>query len=151
MKRILLLSLVCISLFSCSLLESIQQRIAVKNCQWDFVEAAAHSFSLTDMKVDLKISAMNPNQVEVVIDRLDLMLFINERQTVKADFAGTSININQTKTLTTTLTVPYITVGMAIIDILRKNQPVKYRLDGTVYIDTRLGTFSFPITIYENQ
>jgi len=151
MKKIAVIFLVALTVSSCALLQFFEQRIAVRNCKWDFVDARAHSFGLTNMKVDLQISAMNPNTVDVVIDRLDLMLFINDRQTVKADFAGTTIGINRTKTLTTTLTLPYVTVGMAIIDIIRKKQPVKYRLDGTVYINTRIGTFSFPVTIYESK
>ena len=152
-KRILLIiiSLMAISLVNCALLKQVQQRIAVKNCRFNFTGARAHTFSLTGFTVDLNIRATNPNNIDVITDRIDLMLYINDRQTVSARFKGTTIPTNKSKALSTVIQIPYTTAGMAIIDILKSKKPVSYRLEGTVHLDTKLGTFSFPVTLYRNQ
>jgi LEA14-like dessication related protein len=135
----------------CALLQQIEQRVAIKNCTFKLTNAQARNFTLTDMSVDLNIAVQNPNTVTVTIDKLDLILLVNDRQTVKAFFSGQSIDPQQTKALTTTVVIPYTTVGMAIIDMLRKNEPVRYRLDGEIYLNTPIGMINFPVTIYESK
>jgi LEA14-like dessication related protein len=129
----------------------LQQRLAVRNCTFKLVEARAGSFTFTDMAVNLNIAVYNPNPIAVAIDKLDLILLINDHRTVKAVFSGQSINPQATKNLTTTVTIPYMTAGMAIIEILKKNQPVRYRLDGEIFLNTPIGMVNFPVTIYESK
>lgn len=135
----------------CSVMEQIQQRLAIQNCKFNLVNARAHSFSFADMLVDLDIAVSNPNPIAVIIDKLDLLLFINDRETLSAGFGGDSIQTNETRTLTTTLRIPYLKVGMALVDIIRRQENVRYRLDGYVNINSAYGVFRFPVTIYKNQ
>ena len=103
------------------------------------------------MLLDLNIRVTNPNPISVIIDQLDLLLFINDRETLTANLGGSTIQTNQSQTLTTTLRIPYVKVGMAIIDIIRRKEKVTYKLDGNVYLNSAYGTFRFPVTIYKNQ
>jgi LEA14-like dessication related protein len=135
----------------CAVMEQIQQRLAVKNCKFHLANARTHSFSLYDMLVDLDIVVTNPNPISVIIDKLDLLLFINDRETLAANLGGSTIQTNASSTLTTTLRIPYIKVGMAIIDIIRRKEKVTYKLDGNVYLNSAYGTFRFPVTIYKSQ
>jgi LEA14-like dessication related protein len=147
-KWYLLSVMVCLVVAGCAF---VQQRLAIKNCTFKLVNAQARNFTLTDMSVDLKLAAYNPNPINVAIDRLDLTLLINDQRTVKANFSGTTITAQQSQYLTTTVVVPYMSAGMAIIEILRKNEPVRYRLDGDIYMNTPIGMINFPVTIYESK
>ena len=81
----------------------------------------------------------------------DLLLFINDRETLAANLGGSTIQTNESSTLTTTLRIPYIKVGMAIINIIRRKEKVRYKLDGNVHLNSAYGTFTFPVTIYKSQ
>ena len=146
---IIIIAMVCF--ISCSMMNQIQQRVAIKNCQFDLVNARAHSFSVMNMLVDLELQIVNPNPIRVIMDQLDLLLYINHRRTLTAAFGGAYIEPGDTQILTTTLRIPYLRVGMAIIDVLKNDEQVTYRLDGQVYLKTAWGKFRFPITIYKSQ
>lgn len=139
------------SLTGCAVMEQIQQRLAVQNCKFKLANVRAHSFSFSDMVVDLDVAVTNPNPISVIIDKLDLLLFINDRETLTANFGGSTINTQQSITLTTSLRIPYLKVGMAIIDIIKRKEKVNYKLEGGVYINSAYGSFRFPVTIYKSQ
>ncbi|MCK4766600.1 MAG: LEA type 2 family protein [Candidatus Aminicenantes bacterium] len=135
----------------CALLEQVQQRLAVQNCKFHFVDARAHSFSLTDLSIDLHLKVTNPNPISVIIDKLDLLFFINERETVTAAFGGGTIKTDEAITMNTTVRIPILKVGMMLVDIIRKKKKVTYKLEGDVYVNTSVGTFRFPVTILKSH
>jgi hypothetical protein len=65
MKRTVVAAIIMVviltGLTGCAVMEQIQQRLAVKNCEFHLANARTHSFSLSDMLVDLDIVVTNPN------------------------------------------------------------------------------------------
>lgn len=155
MKRVLIITIMAAVLLAgmtgCAVMEQIQQRLAIQNCKFRLENVRAHSFSLTDMSIDLDIGVTNPNPISVIIDKLDLMLFINDRETLNANFGGRTINTNESITLNTSLRLPYLQVGMAIVDIIKRKEKVNYKLEGGVHLNSAYGTFRFPVTIYKSK
>jgi LEA14-like dessication related protein len=149
--RITIVVVILAGLTGCAVMEQIQQRLAIQNCKFRLDNVRAHGFSLTDMEVELDIGVTNPNPISVIIDKLDLLLFINNRETLSANFGGRTINTNENIILTTSLRIPYLKVGMAIIDIIKRKEKVNYKLEGGVYINSAYGSFRFPVTIYKSQ
>ena len=127
-----------------------RQRMAIKNCQFDLINARIQSFSTLNMLVDIEIQVVNPNPITVIMDQLNLLLYINDRRTLTTAFRGTRIQPGDTHVLTTTMRIPYLRVGFAIVDILKNKRGVTYRLDGHVLLNSGFGTFRFPVNIYKS-
>ena len=137
-------------MMNCVMVDQIQQRMALRNCQFDLVNVRPHSFSVMNMLLDLELQIINPNTIRVIMDRLDLLLYITGRRPLTAAFGGARIEPGDSRILTTTLRIPYLRVGMAVVDMMRSEEEVTYRLDGQVYLNSAWGTFRFPVTLYRS-
>lgn len=123
------------------------QRVAVKNCQFSLESVDLVQVALSDLTLGLKIGVKNPNSIDVVIDRLGYQFFVNEHGVFTGSTGeGSKIPAGSSKTLTTQVKLNYLEIGSAVVSAIRE-QKAHYKLTGTVYLDTALGTFSFPVTI----
>lgn len=128
----------------------VQEQLKVRKPTVKFVSAHAHSFTLKSMKVDINLAVTNPNPITVKADRIDLLLYINKRKTVKVMFNDINLPAEKTEKLTATVKVPYKSVGSAIVGVVKKGK-VAYKLDGRIFIKTPVGMLDFPVTIYEKK
>ena len=152
MRKLAVVLILFTSMTGCSFLQS---RMAVKNCNFTFVDAQP-ILSLKDimkkqLRVDIKVNIENTNPIKVVIDKLDLLLYINGKDTLQSNFAGVEIEKGQSKVVSTQLVIPFSKVGSGIIDVIKSKGEVEYKLVGKVYIKTPIGTFNFPVTIYKKK
>lgn len=146
MRKIFFLFLLC-SIGGCAALQKIPK---LQKPTFKFVSAHAHSFTLKSMKVDINLAVTNPNPITVKADRIDLLLYINKRKTVKVMFNDINLPSEKTEKLTATVKVPYKSVGSAIVGVVKKGK-VAYKLDGRIFIKTPVGMLDFPVTIYEKK
>lgn len=143
MKKLFLLPLLALSLSSCALI----QRIALKNCEFRLAGTVIKELALTYLKLGIIIDVTNPNSIDVVLDRMRFDLYINDTKVANATSnLKTTIPSGASVKVTPVVTLDYAQVGTAIISAI-KNLSAKYTVIGTVYFDTPLGTFSFPVTI----
>ncbi len=143
MKRLFLLPLFVLVLSSCALV----QRIALKNCEFRLAGTAIKEIALTYLKLGIIIDVTNPNPIDVVLDRMRFDLYINETKVANATSnLKTTIPSGASVKVTPIVTLDYAQVGAVIVSAI-KNLSAKYKVIGTVYFDTPLGTFSFPVTI----
>lgn len=125
----------------------IVQRVAVKNCQFSLESVDLVQATLADFTLCLKIGVKNPNTIDVVIDRLSYNFFVNEHSVFTGSTGeGSKIPASGSKTLTTPVKLNYLDIGSALVSAI-KERKAHYKLTGTVYFDTVLGTFSYPVTI----
>jgi len=125
----------------------IVQRVAVKNCQFSLDGVDLIQLGLTDLTLGLKIGVKNPNSIDVVIDRLAYQFFVNDRSVFTGSTGeGNTIAAGGSKVITTQVRLNYLDIGSAFVTAI-KERKAHYKLTGTVYFDTALGTFSFPVTI----
>ena len=146
MRKIFLISLLCLT-GSCAM---VQEQLKVRKPTVKFVSAHAHSFTLKSMKVDVNLAVTNPNPITVKADRIDLLLYINKRKTVKVMFNDINLPAEKTEKLNATVKIPYKSVGTAIVGVVRRGK-VAYKLDGKIFIKTPVGMLDFPVTIYEKK
>ncbi len=128
----------------------VQEQLKVQKPTVKFVSARAHGFTLKSMKVDVNLAVTNPNPVTVKADRIDLLLYINKRKTVKVIFNDINLPAEKTEKLTATVKIPYRSMGRAIVGVIKKGK-VAYKLDGKIFIKTPIGMLDFPVTIYEKK
>ncbi len=146
MRKILLISLLLLT-SGCAM---VQKQLKVRKPDVKFVNARAHSFTLSSMKVDVKLDVTNPNPITVKADRIDLLLYINKRKTVKVMFNDINLPANKTEKLNATVKIPYKSVGTAIVGVVKRGK-VTYKLEGKIFVKTPIGMLDFPVTIYEKK
>ncbi|OHD65448.1 MAG: hypothetical protein A2176_12985 [Spirochaetes bacterium RBG_13_51_14] len=144
---LLFLMIVIISMASCT---SLKQRLSIKKCTFKLADVNIGTVSLSDMTMGLRVAIVNPNDIEVIMDRMDLDLYIGDVKTVNIVFNGVTIPPRQTKTVNAMLTIPYKIMGMSAAGIAGRSGDIQYRLSGTVSMSTLLGVVRFPVTISKN-
>jgi LEA14-like dessication related protein len=105
---------------------------------------------LSDMTLELHIAVTNPNPIDASIDSMDMDLYIEDQKTVKVTLKPVTIQSHKTRTVDASLIIPYVTLGMPLIHGIEEGRDIKYRLSGTVSMDTAIGAISFPVTILHN-
>jgi LEA14-like dessication related protein len=128
----------------------VQEQLKVRKPDVNFVNAHAHSFTLSSIMVDVKLDVTNPNPITVKADRIDLLLYINKRKTVKVMFNDINLPANKTEKLNATVKIPYKSVGTALVGVIKRGK-VTYKLDGKIFVKTPVGMLDFPVTIYEKK
>jgi LEA14-like dessication related protein len=128
----------------------VQEQLKVQKPDVKFVNAHAHSFTLSSMMVDVKLNVTNPNPITVKADRIDLLLYINKSKTVKVMFNDINLPANKTEKLNATVKIPYKSVGTALVGVVKKGK-VTYKLEGKIFVKTPIGMLDFPVTIYEKK
>ncbi|MBD3286358.1 hypothetical protein GF359_07375 [candidate division WOR-3 bacterium] len=129
---------------------SVCGRVAVFNCNYDFA-GIEPQWELTRVDLDMGIEVENPNEIDVIIDKMDVDLLINSEKVADGTptFADT-IPSGVTDTLTITMSLSYLDVATSIIDAIEDGSAV-YKLDGRIFFNTRMGEHEYPITIIEGE
>jgi LEA14-like dessication related protein len=128
----------------------LDQRLSAYKCKFTIVNIDIRGFSLTGMTLGLSVDIFNPNKIDVVIDKMILDLYIKDTKTVNVTFNEVTIPTKKNKTVNADIAIPYSIIGMSMIDEIKKNREIQYRLAGIAYMNTRLGVVKYPVTISMN-
>jgi LEA14-like dessication related protein len=128
----------------------LNQRLSANKCKFTIVNIDIRSFSLTGMTLGLSVDIFNPNKIDVVIDKMILDLYIKDTKTVNVTFNEVSIPTKKRKTVNADIAIPYSIIGMSMVDEIKNNREIQYRLAGIAYMNTRLGVVKYPVTISMN-
>ena len=129
---------------------SVCQRINIVNCKYKFINITP-TFYINEVTLDLEIEVENTNEVYVVMDSIDMDFYINDTKVAdgKPTFIDT-INAREFDTLSITMNLSYIDLGESIWNAIQKDS-TKYKLEGTVFLNTEYGEYNFPVTIIEEE
>ncbi|NLK25169.1 MAG: hypothetical protein GX307_01150 [Euryarchaeota archaeon] len=140
------LAIICIVIIAGSifLYQQIQQRDALRNVQISVDGVQIESVDAGSATLNISLRIINPNSIAVTIDRTDYTVFINNdslgsgknlhRVTIPA---GGSVIISQP------FTAPYVGATHGIWSYMTQDE-VDWRIVGTAYFDTPLGTIAIP-------
>ncbi len=81
----------------------------------------------------------NPNKIGISLSRIEFDLFIDDEIPKNGDFAFEE-----------KADIQITTVGKAVFNAIVKKKSV-YRIEGTYFVDTKIGTFSFKATLAEKE
>ena len=107
-------------------------------------------FSASSIDLDFDLGVDNPNSVGLRLDRIDFDLLVNDNHLLSSTSQyGVNIPARGFGAVHLTSRVGYNNVRgifQQVADLIRGNR-AQYRLDGTAYYDTPIGTMRFPVSV----
>ena len=122
-----------------------QKRQALENVEVSLSDIEVQSVGLTTAALNVKLKFYNPNSVTATLDRVDYSLYGDEiyvgdgEITEKVDIAP-----GGTRTVTSPFTLSYSGAIQTVWNYLVAEDQITWRVVGTAYIDTPLGTLTVP-------
>ncbi len=78
-------------------------------------------------------------------------LYVNDQELTNANTSlKTNIPAGTSKTVEPVVSVAYSDVGSALLSVIKSGQ-ARYKVVGTMYVDTPLGTLDIPVTLVEDE
>ena len=127
-----------------------QARENLRNCEFDLEGLHLLGYSLTAVELQIDVGIRNPNETEVILDRMDFKVFAD------GDEIGTGQNEGRTEiapgdraVVPLKLNATLGTLGSALFRSLTAGRAIQLRVQGTAYVETILGELPVPFTIEE--
>jgi len=127
--------------------QQVRQREALRTVQISFDEADVKNVGLTSATLLVKLRMYNPNSITATLDRANYDLWGNGNHLGSGVISErTDIPPGSTRTVATDFDLSYVgTAG--VIWSAQKEGRVSWRITGTAYFDTPLGTMSVPFNV----
>lgn len=123
------------------------QKEAIENVEVSLSDIQVQSVGLTTAKLNLKLSIYNPNNIGVFLDRVNYTLYgnnirigsglINERVSIPPKAAANISSLFE---------FSYSGAIQAVWNSLLTGERISWKVNGTAYIDTPVGSLSFPFS-----
>jgi len=124
------------------------KRAALKSCQISLASVSVKSLGLTSATLEIKLRIYNPNSITATLDRAYYSLYANDVYlgdgTIPRKY---DIPPGGTITIATPFELSYSGALQTIWSYITKGGNVTWRMKGTAYIDTSLGTLDIPFDI----
>jgi LEA14-like dessication related protein len=123
----------------------IQKRQALKNVEISLSDVEVVNVGITTAKLNVKLQFYNPNSVTATLDRAHYTLYGNNTYvgdgeiTEKVDIAP-----GATRTVTSPFDLSYSGAIQSLWSYIVSGGKITWRIVGTAYIDTPLGTLTVP-------
>ncbi|MBI5779519.1 MAG: LEA type 2 family protein [Planctomycetes bacterium] len=139
---LLLFSVIFVFSTACS--GFVDRRKELKNCDFAIKNARIENIGLTSLTLKLTVDIYNPNRIDVILDKLDVDIWIND------NYVGKSVNeqkreikIGTSENVELIFHIDY-TGAYKIYKDIKKGEKPQYRFKGNVYFSTIFGDIAFP-------
>jgi LEA14-like dessication related protein len=143
----IVISVVFFSYLSTIAFSEIEQRKALEDVQISFHEATLQDIGFSGATLDLALEMYNPNDITATLDKADYDLWFND------NFLGHGLTHQRidippftSKIIHTEFDLDFTGAGKSIISALTQGE-ASWRLAGTAYYNTILGTLNIPFDI----
>jgi len=155
---ILMVFTVCLTSFhNCSCIDRIiQKRKAVQNCRFRIEKIEQVKWDPLDpegkIQIDIRLEIKNPrNNIDVVLDKLDAILYINNNEVVKvSNTKDIKVKKGEKKSFLVSALLHIGTINKTLLESMNSGKAF-YKIKGKVYFNTIIGERSFSITILEAE
>ena len=125
----------------------VEKRKALENIQIELVDISIQNIGFSGVDLDVSLDMYNPNDVTATLDRSEYKLWFNENYLGEGRIQQeTEIPSFTSKQIHTKFNLSYSDVGKTIVSTLTEEQRV-WRIMGTAYYDSILGTIDVPFDI----
>jgi len=122
----------------------VDRRKELKNCDFNIRSVRIENLGLTSLTLKLTIDIYNPNRIDVVLDKLDVNIWINDNYVGKSvNEAKMTINTGESKDVPLVFNIKYAGAYKTYQDI-KKGEKLIYKFKGNVYFNTIFGDIAFP-------
>jgi LEA14-like dessication related protein len=127
---------------------SVAKRKALKDCEFDLADVEVKSVSLSDVDLLVELSVYNPNDVEVIVDRLSYKLWSDKNAVAEGwHRRQEKVPPGEAGVIAFTVKTPLKNLGKGVLNQIRNEGNVTYTLQATVYLDTFFGELEIPVTV----
>jgi len=127
--------------------QQVRQREALRTVQISFDGVGVRSIGLTGASLDIRLRMYNPNTITATLDRANYDLYGNNNHLGNGVIPQRiDIPAGSSRTVTTDFSLSYGGGAPVIWSALREGR-VSWRIRGTAYFDTPLGTISVPFDV----
>ncbi len=125
-----------------------RKRDNLKNCKFTFEDVTFETLGLTEIKFRLKMGLENPNDEEVVLDRMDFEVLAQNREIAKGQQKdGTVIGPNEKKPVEISFTTSPMKLGAGLLSTITTLGKADWRVKGTAYVDFLLKEVAVPFDL----
>jgi LEA14-like dessication related protein len=129
------------------LTQQVGQREALRAVQISFDGADLKNVGLTSATLVIRLRMYNPNSITATLDRANYDLWGNENHLGSGVISErTDIPPGSMRTVATDFDLSYVGTAGVIWSVLKEGK-VSWRITGTAYFDTPLGTMNVPFDI----
>lgn len=145
-KILIITALAALLLAQCNLAAA---RENLKNCKYSLEDVHIKGMSFTGMDLGLVVGVENTNQSEVIVDRMDVDIFLDQKNIGKANNSERiAIKAGEKKAVEFKLKSSFAQMGTALISNLKGSGEIPYKLQGTAYVQIPLvGEVAFPFAV----
>lgn len=130
----------------CSASQMANKRLALRDCRFTIRDVRPTGIDLGGARFRVVLRVENPNDIEVVVDRCDFDFGLDGRRVFQgSNLAKLSVPPGQSRDLPLEVVAPYQGMG-GLYQSARGGGFKTWDLRGQVYVDTVVGSFTFPLT-----
>lgn len=144
----LALALAVPALPGCSLFQAYAQREAIRQAQFHLKSVSLDGIDLMGANVTVTLELENPTDIEIALDRIDYVLFINDLRA----FSGSTtealhVPVHDARPLAIHATLRFRDASAELRGLFMRGARFTYRLEGTGHFDTPFGAIDYPIQV----
>lgn len=145
LARLLVIFAVLVLTASCGMQ---RKRDNLKNCKFTFEDVAFETLGFTEIKFRLKLGVENPNEEEVVLDRMDFEVLAEQKEIARGQQKdGTVIGAGEKKPVEIAFVTSPMKLGSGLLATLTTLGKADWRVKGTAYVDFLLKEIPVPFDV----
>lgn len=144
-SRLLVFAAVVVLTASCGMQ---RKRDNLKNCKFTFEDVAFETLGFTEIKFRLKLGVENPNEEEVVLDRMDFEVLAEQKEIARGQQKdGTVIGAGEKKPVEISFVTSPMKLGAGLLATVTTLGKADWRVKGTAYVDFLLKEVPIPFDL----
>jgi LEA14-like dessication related protein len=125
-----------------------RKRDNLKNCKFTFEDVTFETIGLTEIKFRLKMGLENPNEEEVVLDRMDFEVVAENREIARGQQKdGTAIGPGEKKPVEISFVTSPMKLGAGLLSTVTTLGKADWRVKGIAYVDFVLKEVAVPFDL----
>lgn len=126
-----------------------RRRDNIKNCKFTFEDVTFESVGLTEIKFRLKLGIENPNEEEVVLDRMDFEVLAENKEIARGQQqSNMTIAPSEKKPVEISFVTSPMKLGAGLLSTVTTLGKADWRVRGIAYVDFLVNEFQVPFDLH---
>lgn len=136
----------------CSVYQAYMQRSAIRNAEFSIRNVQFLGLDLLGANILLTLQLENPTDTPIEMDRMQYTLFVNDARAFQGEVAQKIlVPPRQGRPLPIRINLVYRDLGTQMRQLLLQQRIKSWRLEGTAFFDTPVGTLEYPIRLERTE
>lgn len=136
------------TLSGCAVYQAYVQRTAIRNAEFSIRNVQFLGLDLVGANILLTLQLQNPTDTAIEMDRMAYTLFVNGARAFQGEVTQKIlVPPRQGRPLPIRISVVYADLGTQLRQLLLQQRVNSWRMEGTAYFDTPVGTLEYPVRV----